>query len=727
MAVNIQGIIQNALSDFSGTMAQKESRMNLAQQRRATTQREDTNNFLVTSGVVGLDENGNFNVDLEKAHMQGGDRFINLLNEEAKAGRKFTDVNTGETVTGKFEDLPSAVKVGEGDNAATNYILTITTPDGRKVPVTTGRSNDPSDGPAVLDQSSLELIYESAILNSIGKYGISGTAAGMLDNMNFNNSQAKAQLQAADALQNEENSQALVSLIGSLGPNLKSINPNRGTTKSGLPEVPLDSTPEGTTKPVTTTEEGTIKGTSDQFYVLDTSQKEVQDALPLINNIQAGQSYSAEEIDQLSKGLSPGFRSAFKKNFSFNSRLLEVNAEKIAELEAKEDKSPKEERELAKLQRRRESYLIPQQQKQIDRVRKNIADDTAAQQAADAKATEKVKKQIATKEALLNNPKLNLSEGRRKEIQAEVDELKGGMTQQDTGENVSFELPEIPTDAEGAAKWFSDPANQATIDQLDQEKVTEVRQLLQKFNINSKEELIDGVKTGKISQNAFRNAAKLISWSIVDKNGQKDPQLSANLYAGMINEALTGSPGVTSTQMANAQTARDRLQFEMKKYYDGLTDEKYSGLKSLYDLGAKGFDSPEFIQKLKAETTLFLKDKRFEDLTTTDKELMDGILSQALLEAANKSGSDSVADWFGDVFLRGSAGDTLGNTMDNVAIEYDKDPNTNADARPVRLIFTRSRGGSQVEADQSLDWNDVTEIIGQGELTNYLLSRAKRR
>lgn len=724
MAVNIQGIIQNALSDFSGTMAQKESRMNLAQQRRATTQREDTNNFLVTSGVVGLDENGNFNVDLEKAHMQGGDRFINLLNEEAKAGRKFTDVNTGETVTGKFEDLPSAVKVGEGDNAATNYILTITTPDGRKVPVTTGRSNDPSDDPAVLDQSSLELIYESAILNSIGKYGISGTAAGMLDNMNFNNSQARAQLQAADALQNEENSQALVSLIGSLGPELKNLNPNRGTTKSGLPEVPLDSTPEGTTKPVTTTE-GTIKGTPDQFYVLDTSQKEVQDALPLINNIQAGQSYSTEEIDQLSKGLSPGFRSAFKKNFSFNSRLLEENAEKIAELEAKEDKSPKEERELAKLQRRRESYLIPQQQKQIDRVKKNIADDTKAQQAADAKATEKVQKQIAAKERLLNNP--NISEGRRKELETEVDELKGGMTQQDTGENVSFELPEIPTDAEGAAKWFSDPANQATIDQLDQEKVTEVRQLLQKFNINSKEELIDGVKTGKISQNAFRNAAKLISWSIVDKNGQKDPQLSANLYAGMINEALTGSPDVTSTQMANAQTARDRLQFEMKKYYDGLTDEKYDGLKSLYDAAAKGFDSPEFIQKLKAETTLFLKDKRFEDLTTTDKELMDGILSQALLEAANKEGSDSIPDWFGDVFLRGSAGDTLGNTMDNVAIEYDKDPNTNADARPVRLIFTRSRGGSQVEADQSLDWNDVTEIIGQGELTNYLLSRAKRR
>jgi hypothetical protein len=106
---------------------------------------------------------------------------------------------------------------------------------------------------------------------------------------------------------------------------------------------------------------------------------------------------------------------------------------------------------------------------------------------------------------------------------------------------------------------------------------------------------------------------------------------------------------------------------------------------------------------------------------------MDGILSQALLEAANKAGSDSVADWFGDLFLRGSADETLGNTMDNVEIEYDKDPNTNADARPVRLIFTRSRGGSQVEADQSLDWNDVTEIIGQGELTNYLLSRAKRR
>ena len=725
MAVDVQGIISSALGGAERSFAMKEQRMNLAQERRATTQREDTNNFLITSGVVGLDEGGNFNVDLEKAHTQGGNRFIELLNEEAKAGRTFTDVNTGETVTGTFEDLPSAVKVGEGDNAATNYILTITTPDGRKVPVTTGRSNDPSDNPAVLDQSSLELIYESAILNSIGKYGISGTAAGMLENMNFNNAQAVAQLQAADALQNEENSQALVSLIGSLGPELKNLNPNRGTTKSGLPEVPLDQTPEGTTKQVTT-EPGTVKGKPQEFYVLDTSQKEVQDALPLINSIQAGQSYSEEEIDQLSKGLSPGFRTAFKKNFAFNSKLLEKNANDIAELEAIEDKSPKQERDLAKLKRRRESYLIPQQQKQIDRVRKNIADDTKTQQDADAKATEKMQKQIAAKERLLNNP--NISEGRRKELQTELEDFKSGMPQQDTGENVSFELPEIPTDAEGAAKWFSDPANQATIDQLDQEKVTEVRELLQKFNINSKEELIDGVKTGKISQNAFRNAAKLISWSVVDKNGQKDPQLSANLYAGMINEAITGSPGVTSTQMANAQTARDRLSFEVKKYYDGLDDEQYKDLMSIYDTaGKQGFDSPEFLQKLKSQTTLFLKDKKFDELSTTDKELMDGILSQALLEAANKAGSDSVADWFGDLFLRGSADETLGNTMDNVEIEYDKDPNTNADARPVRLIFTRSRGGSQVEADQSLDWNDVTEIIGQGELTNYLLSRAKRR
>ena len=38
--------------------------------------------------------------------------------------------------------------------------------------------------------------------------------------------------------------------------------------------------------------------------------------------------------------------------------------------------------------------------------------------------------------------------------------------QQETGENVSFELPEIPTDAEGAAKWFSDPNNQATIESV---------------------------------------------------------------------------------------------------------------------------------------------------------------------------------------------------------------------------------------------------------------------
>ena len=62
--------------------------------------------------------------------------------------------------------------------------------------------------------------------------------------------------------------------------------------------------------------------------------------------------------------------------------------------------------------------------------------------------------------------------------------------------------------------------------------------------------------------------------------------------------------------------------------------------------------------------------------------------------------------------------------MDNVAIKYDK---PGPDGKPVSLVFLRTRGGGQVEADQSISWNNVTELVGQGELANYILSRAKRR
>jgi len=668
MAVDIGQIVSSALGGAESSFARKEQRMGLAQQRRSNT-RKELNNRAINSGLYTLDDTGNLHVDIKKAYESPESKalLLDILNISASGAANYKDLNN-QIKNGTFADLPKVVDAGDG---TANFVGEIKKEDGSIEPLTENRSSSPNDNPALIDAASLELLAEGAFLNSMGEFGIDGTAVAVLQNLNFDTPTVRAQEATVNALRDEKDPAALTNLIAQLGPTIKQTDPNRGNvTVDQLETRTIDRSKSLFGSPFSTA----------------TGNKEDDSKEVPVNVVDREEAQSSPRAE--GEKTPPG----------------KLNAQELAE---KYKMSPEL---VSKLLAERASSDVTTS---AARLASPAGDLISRKEAAAAGYTGKnVFSRTAAKNRLIKD---FYADALPTETQQPADDL-----------GLDFDVSEIPTDIEGATAWFSNKSNTDAIEQLDPDKVAKVREFLEDKNINSKKELVDSVKQGTVTANQARSIARITAWSVVDKNGQKDAQLSANVYSGFINEMQTGNPDIDPVQMANAETSRGNLDLARSRFVQELDDDRFDGIISLYETaGKEGFDSPEFTQQLKAQAIPFLKDKRFDQLTQKDKAAMDGILSQVFLNAADNqfSGSTGIEDWFMDIF-RGEADPTLGNAMDNVAIKYDK---PGPDGKPVELVFLRTRGGVQEEADQSISWNNVTELVGQGELANYILSRAKRR
>lgn len=605
MAVDIGQIVSSALGGAESSFARKEQRMNLAEARRRNT-RKELNNRAINSGLYTLDDKGNFHVDIKKAYESPESRalLLDIINTSASGAANYKDLNN-QIKNGKFADLPKVVDAGDG---TANFVGEIEKDDGSIEPITENRTSSPNDNPALIDAASLELLAEGAMLNSMGEFGIDGTAVAVLQNLNFDGPTVRAQEGVVDALRNEKDPAALTQLIAQLGPTVKQTDPNRGN--------------------VTVDDLGGKAATLEQTATEPTGATEQKSKRPrALDSTQRADLEKSNKIKALERQLD-------------NSRVSPVRKDAI--------------------------------RKELEELKPAVAD-----------------------------------------------------TELDDNFDLGFDVSEIPTDIAGATAWFSDKANTDTIDQLDPDKVAKVREFLDSKNINSKDELVDAVKQGTVSANQARSIARITAWSVVDKNGQKDAQLSANIYSGFINEMQTGNPEVTPTQMASAETSRGALELAKKKYLDSLKGNVYEGLTEAYKIAGdpeKGVESPEFVQKMKTSILDFLEGKEFNQLSVKDKEAMDGLISQYLLKKAENFGPENFADRLGDIFLRGEADVTLGNLMDNVRLDRDKESGL-----PTRIVFTRRRGANQVDAEQSISWNNLSEVLGEGRILNYFESRVLER
>lgn len=604
MAVDIGQIVSSALGGAESSFARKEQRMNLADQRRSNT-RKELNNRAINSGLYTLDDTGNFHIDIKKAYESPESRalLLDIINTSGSAAANYKDLNN-QIKNGKFADLPKVVDAGDG---TANFVGEIEKEDGSIAPLTENRSSSPNDNPALIDAASLELLAEGAMLNSMGEFGIDGTAVAVLQNLNFDTPTVRAQEGVVNALRDEEDPAALTQLIAQLGPTIKQTDPNRGN--------------------VTVDDLGGKAATLNQTAT-DTT----------------------EQNPKRARGLDSTQRAELEKN-----------------------------------------------------------------------------NKIQAKEAQLQNSRI--SGQRKEEIRKELEELKTGTpavtdTELDDNFDLDFDISEIPTDVEGATKWFSDKANTDSIDQLDPDKVAKVREFLEDKNINSKKELVDAVKQGTVSANQARSIARITAWSVVDKNGQKDAQLSANIYSGFINEMQTGNPEVTPTQMANAETSRANANLAQREYLNKLREDGFSDIEEAYkSIGERGTPlTDEFTQKMKVLELKLLPEgsKSLQNLTNQQKQGLDGLLAQFFINKSDEVGSENLVDAIGDFFLRSPADVTLGNLMDNLVLIRDKPKDEGG--KPIRIVFTHNIGGKRVFADQSLDWNNVTKHFS-GAMANAFESR----
>ena len=250
------------------------------------------------------------------------------------------------------------------------------------------------------------------------------------------------------------------------------------------------------------------------------------------------------------------------------------------------------------------------------------------------------------------------------------------------------------------------------------ENLSKVQKFLQDNEVNSLQEFVDKTKQGVISQAEARAAAAVIAIAT-----SPDSRLNQNqLFEQLTNAITTGMPGSSQLDVQKYNLQLSKFNQQLREYADTQEGEFKDSLVSLYTTAGKegGFTSQEFIQQMKATIPRFLEEKRFNQLSTTDKELIDGIIAQAVMKRAQEEGPEDWSDLAGDIFLRAAADDTLGNSFENLRIKYD------SKNQPQSIVFVEKRGSRAVPLEESISWSDFTAFIGDSRIENYILSRALR-
>ena len=328
-------------------------------------------------------------------------------------------------------------------------------------------------------------------------------------------------------------------------------------------------------------------------------------------------------------------------------------------------------------------------------------------QAALQKRKEKLQRDLDTKQ--LGTRQRGVKENAIKMIDKQLTEMGGPVVSteqnrlQDTGLNVEgndISADEVQTNAKNP------------------ENLSKVQKFLQDNEVNSLQEFVDKTKQGVISQAEARAAAAVIAIAT-----SPDSRLNQNqLFEQLTNAITTGMPGSSQLDVQKYNLQLSKFNQQLREYADTQEGEFKKTLENLYTTAGKegGFTSQEFIQQMKATIPQFLEQKRFDQLSTTDKELIDGIIAQAVMKRAQEEGPEDWSDWAGDIFLRAAADDTLGNSFENLRIKYD------SKNQPQSIVFVEKRGPRAVPLEESISWSDFTAFIGDSRIENYILSRALR-
>ena len=643
-----------------------------------------------------------FKVNLDAIHdINNAKDFVEFINFDNNV-RKYYD-EEGNVVSGT---LLAPTKVGED-----KYIFNIEKKDGSIAPVTINRTSDPNDRILEFSKEDLANFYNTQAANLAVKGGISGYAAGGLQGQIFGR-KAEAQLAGAEMLSDSNLSpDSLINGIGQLNETLKSLTSEEEKAEIDAKPDGLDAetigaeaAPELVGPQIETTEETESlidQAVAAQQQRFSTRGSEFNQSGAFVESSKLGDESILKSIGEAWDNASTEERLLWISNGLILVPGLgagAVAAKTFAQIVGKS----KFARGLVDTVKKTGEKLVTRPAKKqlpetLQKGRAATPPPTGAREFSPARTTFTA--------GVTSNVAIRSSGGPEAEAaqQQELPELEP--------------VPTIPTDLKGATEWFNNPDNQAALKRLPPEQVDSVRKLLQENNINSKEALVEAKRRNELSDIEYAKAAAVIAFSY---NRGEDVGASQTIFNSLMNLGQTGSPEVTPYQAASfevrrkelLETARNNRETQNTKFADNIAD--------LYVvLGEEGASSDKFKNQLKAKLIPFLNKAEIGDISKTETELVDNLLAETIRNQANSlTNIENLGDFIAD-FFRGTAGDTVGNAMDNIKIIKDKD------GKPIRVVTLITRGGRQVEGKGSLSWNDFTALLGDQRLQRYALQRIK--
>ena len=664
----------------------------LTAERNANQQVADGKFFdeLLVDGLITKEGRVNFDklVEKDSTGYKYQNQIVKLLNQSNKF-KQFTDTQEGMDKLGIIE--------GFRDNEDGTKTILTRRPDTKLLaPKTWLATDDPNDLVANLNQTQFEDLIQGnvAILRKRANPNLGqGVVAQSVQqdgptDIVTGDPIAEAgevldEIDKTEGINLQDANEAMLGLVSDLGTRLRETETKPGEeqalTEEEQKEIPILAN------------------------VVDTSSPETQASAALISDLNPETILSDSEIETLSQGLSKGFRVAFRKQYKFGQAQLQANQRAIDQ--ADERAKPR----LEKIRQR----LIQSQQERIDRVRKNIEDDTATRQGARDKVQAKADAERSAIERQLADP--NLSADRRQQLEAELEAAKPVTEITSTSFKLNGELTDGATKEEVQA-FFDN--NKETIEAIskDGDLVNRFRDVISKYGVETEEDL-NKVPFGTAQANNVTYQDAAIVLAAYDK--QQNFADALFKYMGVYDRKMSMDKTALETDILYGDYLRDQ-----RKYRQELTQEFIDAEAELIPLlfdedgdyqaftgetRAKVSNLLNQVKNLPGAPKFVVKDGKYEIQTEGDfaRDSLKGIAGLLFAQAVEVEGSVDFKDWFQGLFSPGDP-KNIGNLIDNVRFERVNpgDPNS-----PIREIFF-TPAGSNREAQGSLKPGDFTFRFG---------------
>ena len=659
-----------------------------AYQREQTRALQRSNDELAMSDTISslmnqegiFDERGNLVPGgMEKLH-------------DANIGGQYVDFMNTSTVANnfrnKFGDVEKGIILGPTQTENGTFVFNVRKRDGKIVPLTERRSEDPDDKPLQFSKEDLKNFYEAQARNLIQKGGLRGAAIGSAIEQSL--------------------TQAMGDTSGNLAPEsfteiAGQVNSVLNENRSSEEKAAIDSEPSGREVefgPESIAQRQRAK--EGQFFKEDTPEGQVDTSgsasARFLNMIKPGVVYSKKELEEMAnliptkvKGVAYNPREAFLREFtSTGPGTLQSTLDQINTLEAIPNRNKKQEARLNSLKKQRDQGIKNRQQTSINKYANFINMNEEAESKIKSEEQAKITNRVRVIDAQLKLSDDVISPGKKQELEEERAKLlaQPGTTTEPPSQIET--IPALPDNIEDARQWFTD--NQSVLEKLPEEDYTKIQNLLKDQNINSANELGQAVEQGKISQVDGLKAAALIAFAVNGPSGSITDKL--NVYNSLTNTFLRGDPQLTASGVSDIQRDQAAISSSYATMGTALQTEFFEPIRAAADDLRKSFvddKSGNYIKKLNPKTKVELR-KFFSLFLTNTKRLLPEDRPRAIAEAKQIIGqslfilgqdSGNLKDWFGDIIARNTIDPSVG-IFDNLRVRR------NADGQKVEVVFVNS-------------------------------------